>query len=157
VRRLGFAVVAFLFASCGQAATHTRAAPPPRPNQAASPEWARWGDQARAEKKKENDKRKANGKPLTGNSADFAYKSQPLDITGPGTYKSLFGPLADDFDYMRSPSAISINFPDDQGDYFDISPHAGQVTVVNGKRFLELPLEVSSFRKPYSAFTIWIA
>jgi hypothetical protein len=92
-----------------------------------------------------------------------AYRSEPVDVMGPGEYTLLFGPVGNDFgpegnDY----GAIHPNFathgpPDARFQHQRILPQ-GYTTKDTGRYFvmtMTVPLE--EFQEPYPGFEMWIA
>jgi META domain len=110
-------------------------------NKSESPQWAAAG----------NDIRKNGGSP---------YLSQPVNITGPGRYTLVFGPLrpADilRFDQLRHPTGIGVSFPNDVT--FEGQPDlTGVKTFVrDGATYLRVPFVVATFRSEYDGLRVWV-
>jgi hypothetical protein len=128
--------------------------------QTSTPEWSAEGDRLRAAKKDLNARYPdGRGAVPVGNSADFAYQSLPVDVTGTGVYVFLFGPVNPDFNWPVSPSSLTYQFPSDTS--FVISPAAGAdkgptIITDSGSRFLMVSFEVKDFRAAYPQFSAWI-
>lgn len=102
------------------------------------------------------------------NAGDYAYPSRPVDITAPGEYATLVGPIDDWVSYDLSPdkpvpsnnvpAAWAIRQQSDQT--FDAAPFEMHVVNEGGQRYLAVKFIVTeqgpgSF-KPYPAFVFWL-
>lgn len=120
------------------------------PKEASSAKWEAEGDRIRGDKK-------ANAKKSKGfkatNADDYAYRSEPIDITGNGEYTLYFGPVDSEFDFPKSPISIAYNFPTD----VTFTPKLGEPSTVShkGSRYLKLPLEVINLNSAYTGFSAW--
>lgn len=126
---------------------------------AASEKWQAEGQRLRQAKSRQRAKAQPGPSDSTpGNLGDFAYQSAPVDITGNGVYKFVFGPLEDSFNFPKDPSGLSFNLPTDMG--FIVGPAGGdtpgiEVVTRDGARYLEVYLEVRDFKSEYRGLTAW--
>lgn len=102
------------------------------------------------------------------NPGAYAYPSQPIDITAPGEYETLVGPVDDWVHYEltlgesppldNSPSAWVIKQRD--GQTFDVQPHELHTVESGGQRYLAVTFTVteqgSSGFKPYYGYRFWL-
>lgn len=144
----------------GESTTSTTAEQPPDLDAAlkAEGEWIRADKRANATK---------NGyQPF--NAGDYAYPSQPVDITAPGDYETLVGPIDDwvRYEYVQdqpvppdnSPAAWVIRQRDDQT--FDAAPFELHVVREGGQRYLAVKFTVTEQRpggfEPYPGYIFWL-
>jgi hypothetical protein len=121
-------------------------------NEASSERWQAEGDRLRAAKREDIPAGSYNA----SNAADFAYQSLPVDITEPGPYTVLIGPVDDWFTFPTNPSSVAMNTPGDE--QFVVLFQQGRVVDHGGQRYLEAQLVVQERGEfaPYSGFTVWI-
>ncbi|GAB3825638.1 hypothetical protein ACFPIJ_45670 [Dactylosporangium cerinum] len=78
------------------------------------------------------------------NGGGWIYESRPLNLSGPGEYDVVFGPLDAEFDYPKSPTGVSLGWPPDfQGKVTPVPGHGPAVFAENGTRWLRVPLTFS--------------
>jgi hypothetical protein len=118
---------------------------------ASSPAWRNHGPEIRADKAAHA----VQGVYDPLNKGDFAYLSDPADVTAPGTYDLSF-PIDDQFNYPNSPQGfVLLPPPDISFQYTFDNPH---VEVVNGVRTFHLALIVIDFNfRPYLQVSFWLA
>lgn len=105
------------------------------------------------------DYKRANGSGPDGrslNAADFAYSSRPVDITAPGIYRLLFGPVDPWFKYPVDPEGFAISAPEDLT--FQWTPGDSEVVTEEGKQYLAMNVVVAAgeFDGDYRGFVLWI-
>lgn len=102
------------------------------------------------------------------NPGAYAYPSQPIDITAPGEYETLVGPVDDWVHYEltlgqplpldNSPSAWMIKQRGDQT--FDVQPHEIHTVESDGQRYLAVKFTVAEqrpgFLTPYYGYRFWL-
>lgn len=91
-----------------------------------------------------------------GDTRLFAYKSDPINIKGPGTYLMDFGPLDPDSPYLHFPPPVStttppepviVLLPDDFGSYISYgptSPPLPTTIIKHGAPYLEVAVSMSN-------------
>ena len=89
------------------------------------------------------------------NVGAFAYQSQPIPITGPGTYTIRFGPLSSEFAALP-PKGYATEPPPDAK--FVALPTLGSADFIveHGQHFLQMEITVTNFRSPYQSFSMWL-
>jgi hypothetical protein len=86
---------------------------------------------------------------------NWAYESEPVDITGNGTYFLDFGPVPPSFNYPSNPTGISFDWPSDS--HFSEVPTTRPRTVtLGGKRYLQIGFSVFQLSSPYRGYRAWI-
>lgn len=119
-----------------------------------TPGWEGRGERVRLEKKQQAGQPQARA---AGNIGDFAYRSQPQDISGPGTYTLTFGPVLPDFNFPSSPSALTYDFPPDfAGQIGPALSEPHMVSRSDGTRYLEVSFEVRGNVPPCSGLVAWV-
>jgi hypothetical protein len=102
------------------------------------------------------------------NAGDYAYPSKPVEITAPGDYETLVGPIDDWVHYEltldkpvpldNSPTAWVIKQRSDQT--FNVAPFEIHVVTEGGQRFLAVKFTVTEQRpgglKPYPGYVFWL-
>ncbi|MGW5237550.1 hypothetical protein ACWEOW_01305 [Monashia sp. NPDC004114] len=144
--------------ACGSVPAPTQSVIPAStssPLEASTDEWAREGTSLIAGKQaasKEN--------PDMLNAGDWAYQSNPVDITGDGKYVLTFTVQKD---FVISPTAdrpvigVSFTYPRDQA--FRIR-QAGPLELTqqaDGTTKLTVPFMVSDVRSEYPGYSVWIS
>ncbi len=116
-----------------------------------SPAWRNHGPEIRADKAT----RAVQGGYDPLNKGDFAYLSDPADVTGPGTHDLTFS-IDDQFDYPNNPQGfVLLPPPDISFQYTFDNPH---IEVLNGVRTFHLDLIVNDFNfRPYPQVSFWLA
>jgi hypothetical protein len=87
-------------------------------------------------------------------AGDWAYPSVAVDIPEDGTYTFDFGPLASDFNYPKSPSGGSFDFPLDFKGRLSALGDARIVTR-DTQRFFEVTFRVDMLAAPCAGLTLW--
>lgn len=89
---------------------------------------------------------------------NYVYTSQPVDITGPGSYTFRFGPVADDYNYPVSPASFGMGpagrVPFSLKPSKDDAAHVVKET--DGSRYLETTLEVSGDVRPCPGLVLFL-
>lgn len=130
--------------------------------QAHSDSWATEGERIRADKRENATK---NGfRPF--NAGDYAYQSQPVDVSGPGQYETTVGPIDGWVDYELKPDRPSsidnkplswvVKRTDDQR--FDIQLIAAHVINEGDQRLLAVTFNVIEDPgfTPYPGYSFWL-
>ena len=125
-------------------------------NAASKAEWAEEGQRLRAFKNSKNEEARTSGRALPSNAADFAYQSEPVDITTPGKYELNFGPVDDWFDFPKSPDGVSWNLPPDYIEHFEATWLGGRTVTVEGHRMFQSTLVVTNVKSRYLGLTAWV-
>lgn len=92
-----------------------------------------------------------------------AYRSEPIDVMGPGEYTLLFGPLGDDFgpegnDYGASHPSFGLRGPPDASFVHARIVPQGYTTKDTGRYFVMImTVWPDEFQQPYPGFEMWIA
>jgi hypothetical protein len=130
-------------AGCGTEVAGSAASSKPDTNYSASQEWLGMGQDIL-------DARAAD-KTL---SADLPpVLSKPVDITQPGTYNFVAGPVPRDTD----PTSATISMPPDLEsiDFVPPKPTDVRLVTIDGASYVELPIVVKAVRAPYAGLTLW--
>lgn len=143
---LGFVVGAACFAWLGQRTGETTATEPSCSASVASASWAGEGARLIAVKAV-----KAPAGSGIANAGPWAYQSAPIDVTGNGTYVLDFTVPA-----RFQPGGMAYNFP--PGMDFEAQPTGPQTsTLIGTTKTLHVPVAITGFRQPCTAFSIWIS
>lgn len=92
-----------------------------------------------------------------------AYRSEPIDVMGPGEYTLLFGPLGDDFgpegnDYGASHPNFGLRGPPDASFMHARIVPQGYTTKETGRYFvMVMTVLPGEFQQPYPGFEMWIS
>ena len=141
--------------ACGRPASTAQTAATPPCVSAAS--WSNRGAELRDSKRDMNADHSATDFPggVPENSGDWAYRSLPVDISGPGIYKFDFGPLGPDFDWPNRPSGVAFDF-NPPGFRGTIRPAGGAgIITLNGGRYFEVSFKVDNIASPCAGLTLW--
>jgi hypothetical protein len=123
------------------------------------PEWAgvSTGRKFRDNKRVAQQQRASTASFKMANEGDFAYGSRPVDVSAPGTYSFLFGPVPATFVPGKSPAGLAFAFPPDFSANMVVAgdPKPG-IVVRDGVRYFEQAFVIDTVKTPCSTLVAWI-